>query len=251
VAGLCGSQGSGKTTMAAFLKVLLAERGLDAAVLSIDDLYLTLPERQALGRQIHPLLATRGPPGTHDIQLGHSLLDALTDGAPLAVSIPRFDKALDTRAPADRWPRVRAPVDVVLLEGWCVGAAPQEDDELIEPVNALERDEDAGGRWRKYVNDRLKTDYARFFGRIDILALLQAPGFEAVFAWRALQERKLAAQAAREGLSGARVMTPDQLSRFLMAYERLTRHILAEMPARAEIVLPLGADHRITEARLR
>src|SRR5215469_10989334 len=56
VAGLCGSQGSGKSTMAAFLKALLEAGGLKVAILSIDDLYLTLPERERLAAQVHPLL---------------------------------------------------------------------------------------------------------------------------------------------------------------------------------------------------
>jgi D-glycerate 3-kinase len=249
VAGLCGSQGSGKSTMAAFLATLLEAEGLTAAVLSIDDLYLTLPEREGLARDVHPLLRTRGVPGTHDVGLGHALFDVLTGSAPAEVSMPRFDKAEDTRADAGTWPRIAAPVDVVLFEGWCVGAVAQADADLAQPVNTLERDEDADGRWRTYVNDRLRGDYAGLFGRIDILAMLQAPSFEAVFAWRALQERKLADRVAREGGAGRKVMSPDEIRRFLMFYQRLTQHILAEMPDRAEIVMPLTADHRISGAR--
>src|SRR5215469_14478781 len=124
VAGLCGSQGSGKSTMAAFLKALLEAEGLKAAILSLDDLYLTLPERERLSVEVHPLLKTRGVPGTHDVGLGHALIDVLTEGS-AEVSMPRFDKAEDTRAPAETWPRVASPVDVILFEGWCFGAIPQ------------------------------------------------------------------------------------------------------------------------------
>ena len=116
VAGLCGSQGSGKSTMAAFLKALLEAKGLKTAILSIDDLYLTLPERERLAAEVHPLLKTRGVPGTHDLGLGQALIDVLTDGV-AEVSMPRFDKAEDTRAPGATWPRVASPVDVILLEG--------------------------------------------------------------------------------------------------------------------------------------
>jgi D-glycerate 3-kinase len=244
VAGLCGTQGSGKSTMAAFLKLQLEQKGLTVAVLSIDDIYLTLPQRERLAAEVHPLLKTRGVPGTHDVGLGLALLDVLTSG-PAEVSLPRFDKAEDTRAAADTWPRVMAPVDVVLFEGWCVGALPQIDEALAAPINALEREDDADGAWRGYVNDQLKGDYALLFGRIDILAMLQAPGFEAVFGWRCLQEQKLADRVRREGLIGAKVMTPDQIRCFLMFYQRITQNILAEMPGRADIVMPLDADHRL------
>jgi D-glycerate 3-kinase len=250
VAGLCGSQGSGKSTMAAFLKVLLEGQGLTAAVLSLDDLYLTLPERERLAAEVHPLLRTRGVPGTHDTALGMSLLDRLGHGSG-QVPLPRFDKAEDTRAAAQTWPHVKAPVDVVLFEGWCVGAVAQPDEELARPVNALERNEDADGTWRRYVNMRLKTDYAALFGRIDILALLEAPGFEVVFGWRSLQERKLADTLARKGITGRKVMGPDEIARFLMFYQRLTEFILREMPARAGILMPMDADHHIREVTFR
>jgi D-glycerate 3-kinase len=242
--GLCGSQGSGKSTMAAFLQALLEAGGLTVAVLSIDDLYLTLPERERLAVQVHPLLRTRGVPGAHDVRLGHALLDALA-GGPAEVSMPRFDKAEDTRAPAETWPRIAAPVDVILLEGWCVGAIPQTDEALSRPVNALERDEDTDGVWRRYVNDKLKGAYAGLFGRLDVLALLKAPSFEVVYGWRSLQEEKLAERVRREGLTGTRLMAAAEIRRFLMFYQRLTEWILEEMPARADILMPLDEDHRL------
>lgn len=250
VAGLCGSQGSGKSTMAAFLKVLLEAQGLTAAVLSLDDLYLTLPERERLAALVHPLLRTRGVPGTHDTALGLNLLDILRGGA-ADVPLPRFDKAEDTRADASTWPRVAAPVDVILFEGWCVGAVAQADEALADPVNALERDEDPEGTWRRYVNERLKTDYAALFGRIDILSMLQAPGFEVVYGWRSLQEKKLADALARQGTTGRKVMGPEEIARFLMFYQRLTEHILREMPARADILMPLDRNHRILDIEFR
>ena len=250
VAGLCGSQGSGKSTMGLFLKALLEERGLKTAILSLDDLYLTLPERERLGAEVHPLLKTRGVPGTHDVGLGFALLDILADG-PAEVSMPRFDKAEDTRAPSDKWPRVWSPVDVILFEGWCVGALPQDEADLTTPINALEQDEDADGAWRRYVNARLKTDYAALFARIDILALLQAPSFDAVHGWRSLQEKKLAEKGRRDGLAGARLMDDQQIGRFLMFYQRLTEWILSEMPGRADILMPLDEDHRIGRVEFR
>ena len=203
VVGLCGSQGSGKSTFAAFLAVLLRADGLSAAVLSVDDLYLTSAERRRLARTHHPLLATRGPPGTHDVALGLRTLDALrgAGGQPGPVALPRFDKAADTRLKPAEWP-TSSPVDVVLFEGWFVGAQPQPEAALAQPINALERDEDRDGAWRRSVNLALSGDYEALFSRLDLLVLLQAPGFERVQAWRTLQEEKLAARLAAEGRQG-------------------------------------------------
>jgi D-glycerate 3-kinase len=220
-------------------------------VLSLDDLYLTLAQRENLGRTVHPLLRTRGVPGTHDAGLGMALIDVLTDRSGAEVSLPQFDKAEDDRAAAQTWPRVRAPIDVVLLEGWCVGAAPQPDASLVQPINALERERDEDGRWRRQVNAQLKGDYARLFARIDLLALLQAPSFDVVFGWRALQEKKLAERVARSRVAGSRVMSDEEIGAFLMHYQRLTEWILHEMPGRADVVMPLDPDHRITGVRFR
>lgn len=236
IVGINGAQGSGKTTLCRFLEQLLYERGLRALTLSLDDLYLTRAERQALARDEHALFATRGVPGTHDVALGEAILDALAAGRP--ADLPRFDKAADDRSP-DSTP-VEPPVDVILFEGWCVGAVPQPAGELRAPVNALERDADPDGAWRREVNRRLATDYAELFARIDLLVMLKVESFEAVRANRKLQEDKL----ARANPGGVAVMDDAALDRFLMHYERLTRWMLAEMPARADILLEIGPDQR-------
>ncbi len=247
-AGLCGSQGSGKSTFALFLSTLLEGTGLSTAVLSLDDLYFTSAERRRLAGARHRLFATRGPPGTHDVALGLSTLEALTSSRPGRLALPRFDKALDSRADAVCWPSVRTPVDVVLFEGWFVGARPQPGAELGPPINALEREEDLDGAWRGEINRALGEDYQALFSRLDLLVLLQAPGFEHVQTWRGLQEGKLARRLAEEGRDGA-IMDEAAVARFVMHYERLTRWILREMPERADVVVRLGPDHQVVEMR--
>jgi D-glycerate 3-kinase len=242
VLGLCGPQGSGKSTLAALLRMLLEADGVSVATLSIDDFYLTRAERAGLAERVHPLLATRGVPGTHDVELAIRTLAAL--GNEDTVPLPSFDKARDDRAPEERWRRVQAPVDCVIFEGWCVGAKAQNDAALLEPVNDLERTEDHDGRWRRYVNDRLRDDYRPLFERLDALMLLSADSFERVFEWRAEQERKLRERLAQDGGATDRVMNDAQLRRFIAHYERLTRHILVEMPHRADIVIELDAARR-------
>ena len=241
IVGLCGSQGSGKSTMASVLKALLDAQGLPTAVLSIDDLYLTHAERQKLGEAVHPLFRTRGVPGTHDVALGQTTIDKLLQERG-AVAVPAFDKQHDDRRPRADWHSVQAPVQVVILEGWFVGAKPQTADALVTPLNPLERDEDAEGRWRRHVNEALADDYRALFDRIGLQLLLRAPSFDVVYAWRLEQEHKLRARALAEGGDLARVMSDAGVARFIQHYERITRHILAEMPPRADVVLELDAQ---------
>lgn len=242
VVGICGPQGSGKSTLAALVARLLAARGLKVATLSIDDLYLTKAERARLAREVHPLLATRGVPGTHDPALGLAVLQAL--GRPETTALPRFDKAADDRAPETSWPRVEGPVDVVLLEGWCVGARPQPAARLAAPVNALERDEDPNGVWRGFANAALAAPYATLFARLDRLVLLTAPAFAVVRAWRGQQEARLRARLAAEGRDPALAMDEAALDRFVAHYERLTRWIAEDLPGAADVVIPLDGDRR-------
>jgi D-glycerate 3-kinase len=232
IVGINGAQGSGKSTLAKMLEVLLVEHNQRAVTLALDDLYLTRAERQQAAADHHPLFATRGVPGTHDVALGSELLEGLRDGR--HVTLPRFDKARDDRAPDGVL--VTAPVDVVLFEGWCVGAVPQPAAALRTPINALEAGEDADGTWRREVNRRLATDYAELFGRIDWLLMLKVGGWDEVRANRRRQEAKLG--------TGPAVMDDAALDRFLMHYERLTRWQFAEMPDRADRVIAIGPDQR-------
>lgn len=253
VLGVNGAQGAGKSTLCESLMLILAHGyGLRTAGFSIDDLYRTRAERERLARQIHPLLITRGVPGTHDVELGCRLLDALRNAGPgVTVAVPSFDKAVDDRRPRTEWPAIEGPVDVVIFEGWCVGCKPQADENLVTPINALEAEEDPDGSWRHYVNDQLKGPYADLFARIDRLVMLCVPSMDSVFEWRRLQERKLAASLRLEGGTGRhRLMDDSTLRRFIMHYERLTRHALAEMPARADITLFLDEAHRFSRVHL-
>jgi D-glycerate 3-kinase len=242
VVGLCGAQGSGKSTATTVLCELLRQDDLAAAALSLDDFYLPRAQREELARTVHPLLRTRGVPGTHDVELAQAVIDSLATAEP--TPLPAFDKSTDDRRPRQQWPLFEGPARVVILEGWCVGSAPQSAEQLVAPVNALERDEDADGRWRRYVNERLAGPYRPLFDRLSPLVLLQAPSFEVVHRWRAEQERKLRERLLREGADASRVMDEAQILRFISHYERLTRHILAEMPRRADHVISLDEQRR-------
>ena len=241
VLGICGSQGSGKSTVSRELKERLEARGETVALLSIDDLYLGREARAKLAADVHPLFITRGVPGTHDTALGLKLFDDLKAGK--TVHLPRFDKASDEPLPESVWPEATAPT-VILFEGWCVGARPQRDATLAQPVNALEEHEDGDAVWRTYVNTALKGPYAQLFAHIDRLVLLAAPDFPTVRLWRGQQERSLARRLRREGRTGTRVMSEAELTRFIDHYQRLTGHILRDMPGRADLVIRLDVNRR-------
>lgn len=247
VLGINGAQGTGKSTLASVLKLLMeAGAGINCAVLSLDDFYLSLSEREALSRTVHPLLKTRGVPGTHDVKFALSVIDTLLSIAPAQpISLPIFDKSTDDRMPEENWPRVSAPVDLVILEGWCIGSSPQSDEDLMAPINNLERDQDSDGRWRQYVNDQLAGDYQQLFSIIDSLVMLKAPNMDVIQDWRWLQEEKLIASS---GNHGEGLMSEKQIAEFIQHYERLTRHGLSEMPGRAELVYHIGKDHHIESA---
>ena len=236
--GLCGAQGSGKSTLSLVLAEMLRRAGLSVAVLSIDDLYLTRAQRQSLASEVHPLLATRGVPGTHDLGLGSRVITALSK--PGSVALPRFDKAVDDRLEQSSWPVAQGPVDVILLEGWCVGARAQAAQDLTHPANELERLEDPQMIWRTFVNQALAGPYRGFFDRLDLLVLLAAPSFDVVLAWRQEQEAKLRARAA----DAEHVMSDEAVMRFVAHYERITRWILQDMPDRADVVIRLDVQRK-------
>ena len=236
--GIAGLQGTGKSTLAAQVAALAARQGRNVVVLSIDDFYLDLDARHALARDVHPLLATRGPPGTHDLPLAVGTLDALLAGA--NTPLPCFDKIEDRRLPQAAWPH-SGHADLVILEGWFSKVPPQAEAELTQPLNALERDEDPDGGWRRFCNDALGRDYPPLWQRVDRLLFLQGPGFEVVPEWRWQQERTL--QAANPG---RRAMDRAQVLRFVQFFERVSRHALRTLPGIADRVVRLDAHRHPT-----
>ncbi|MDX1516711.1 MAG: kinase [Woeseiaceae bacterium] len=248
--GINGAQGTGKSTLADFVADVAGKlHGWQSAVLSIDDFYLTRAERKALARDVHPLFATRGVPGTHDVAMLQRSLDELLELADgRRAALPRFDKSIDDRAPADTWPTVTGPLDLVILEGWCVGSEAQPPSELSTPINELERDEDPDATWRTHANEQLAYAYAPVFERFGFLVFLAAPSFDAIYRWRLEQERKLA-QRAGDAASG--IMNADQIRRFISHYERITRHNLDVLPAQADAVLTFDESHAVTASEYR
>lgn len=246
VIGINGCQGSGKSTLADYLCTAVSEQlNLKTVALSLDDFYLTKSERNALAGQIHPLLATRGVPGTHDVELAISCVKHLLAGEKALIT--RFDKSIDDRVPQDQLQSIEEPVGLIVLEGWCLGALPQKPEALTNAINALENEEDADAVWRNYVNQALTNEYPALFNLVDELIMLQAPSFDTVFNWRLEQEQKLVKRLAKEGLSTqSGIMNEQQIRRFISYFERVTENSLQEMPQRADHLFTLGLSREIT-----
>lgn len=234
IIGIAGPQGSGKTTMARALS------GADPSIahLSLDDVYLGAEARKKRASVLHPLFATRGVPGTHDIDLLNTSLTALEEAGPNShTPIPAFDKVADDRVTVRDWPRFVGRPALILVDGWCIGATPQADADLKTPVNKLEAEEDIAGTWRRAANNFLKDPYQQVFGRMNAILCLRAPAFEIVPAWRSQQE---------EGLLGRALSDKDRqrIARFVAHFERITRHMMAG-GRRAELEVQLDEQRRI------
>ena len=244
--GFSGCQGSGKSTLVALMaKVMREVYGVSTVVLSLDDFYLTKAARAALAESIHPLFATRGVPGTHDLALLNETITALRQPAG-AVPVPEFDKAGDDRTEMVHWRQVSAPVQLILLEGWCVGLSPQSESELEVPINPMEAEQDPSLIWRREVNRQLANGYADVFGELDALLLLQAPSFDAVFEWRWQQEQRLSEQFQKDHPDKPDpTMSRSEVTDFVLHYQRLTEHALKTLPDQADFVWELATDRSV------
>ncbi|MCZ6501729.1 MAG: kinase [Gammaproteobacteria bacterium] len=231
IVGVSGAPGSGKSTLAAMLvNVLQQVGGFRTAVLALDDFYRTREERERMAIDIHPLFAVRGVPGTHDMALLNRVIESIRAGE--VTMHPVFNKAEDDRD--EEW-RTVEPLDVLVLEGWCLGAIPQAESSLAIPVNELEETRDPDGRWRRRVNTELASADYQWASNCDINTFLAVPDMDSVFRWRLQQEQSLS--------PGARVMNEAGVREFIMYYERITRAMLKDLPGRVEITLFLDKAH--------
>ena len=250
IIGINGCQGSGKSTLADYLCTVVAEKyHLATVALSLDDFYLTKAERIELARKIHPLLAQRGVPGTHDVNLAIDTISSLASGNKALIT--RFDKSMDDRVPEANSETITGHIGLIVIEGWCFGAKSQAPNSLIEPVNHLERSEDPDGVYRDYVNTALATQYPQLFELVDSTAMLRAPSFKTVFEWRLEQEQKLIEklQLTKTALASLSTMSDQEIRRFIQNFQRITEHCLEEMPTRVDHLFQLNAARQIVDYR--
>ncbi len=246
IVGLTGGQGSGKSTISSILKIILKEGfNLNTVIFSIDDFYKTSKQRKKMSIRISPLFLTRGVPGTHDTKMLYNCLKNLKKIKFKNFLIPKFDKSNDDRRPKKHWQKVKKKADIVIFEGWCVGATPQKNKDLIVPINILEKEKDKKRIWRNYVNKELKTNYKKIFKLIDTTIFLKVPSFEHVYKWRLLQEKKLNIIS-----KGKKIMTKKEIKNFIMFYERLTKYMLKHLSNKVKFLINIDTKHRLKSIKV-
>jgi D-glycerate 3-kinase len=242
--GVNGCQGSGKSTLSGLMNHLFnTYYEKKSIVLSLDDFYYTKAERVKLARTVHPLLATRGVPGTHDTQMMSKVIQSLALNK--AINIPIFDKSIDDRAHVSTWQKIASPVDIVIIEGWCWGTQAQEEEALETAVNELEEKHDSDGTWRQYVNSALKHTYTPLYAYMNTWVFLQAPNFDAVYAWRLQQEEKLRQRVG----DASNIMSDKDILIFIQYYQRLTQHTLRTLGSQADFIFELDNTRNISQSR--
>tara|TARA_B110001454_G_scaffold173039_1_gene164176 strand:- start:529 stop:1470 length:942 start_codon:yes stop_codon:yes gene_type:complete len=236
--GLSGGQGSGKTTLSDFIQLVLSTVSKKSVTgFSIDDIYKSPGEREKQSRKIHPLCKVRGVPGTHDVQMGLKVLESLCNASEETLTpIPSFSKPLDRHKPTEDWKVFQGRPDFIFFDGWCAGARPISEKEWKPPMNDLEKEEDPNGVWSKWSNKELAGDYQDLFRRFDLLLMIKVPGIEYVYKSRWLQEQTLE-KTLKDPELRDKIMTKEEVYRFVMHYERLTHYILEEMPSFSDMVL--------------
>jgi len=250
IIGLAGGQGIGKTTITSIITIILKKYfKLNAFKISIDDFYKTRKQRILLSKNKHPLLMTRGVPGTHDINIMLNFFRKIKVKKFKSLKLPKFNKAVDDRCKQSLWYKIQSKPDVVILEGWCVGAKSQNFRQLRKPINSLERIHDQTFKWRQYVNYQLETKYKKLFNQLDGLLYLRAKNFSLLRRWRLKQEKKLWLKSKNK--KNLKIMNKDQVKNFMDTYQRITQQMFKDMPKYSSIIMNLNSSHQIKNIRYR
>ncbi len=245
--GLAGGQGTGKTTVSTIIKIILEKYfKLNVFKISIDDFYKTRKERLNLSKRIHSMLMTRGVPGTHDINMMLNFFKKVKTKNFKKMKLPNFNKAIDDRFIKKHWYRIDQKPDVIIFEGWCVGAKAQLNRNLKKPINSMEKVSDRKLIWRKYVNKQLRNKYKKLYSQLNCMVYLKAKNFSMLQKWRLKQERKLWLRTKKS--SSHKIMSKGDVINFMQTYQRITQHMFKNMPKYASIVLNLNHNHQIKNA---
>ena len=245
--GLAGGQGTGKTTISSLIRIILTKYfKLNVFRISIDDFYKTRKERISLSKRVHPMLLTRGVPGTHDINMMLNFFRQLKSKKFKRLKLPTFNKAIDDRFNKKRWYDLKKRPDVIIFEGWCVGAKSEKNTSLKKTINSMEKAKDQKQIWRKYVNQQLKSKYKNLYSQLNCLIYLKAKNFNLLQKWRLKQERKLWLNNKKK--SNLKIMNKEDVINFMHTYQRITQNMLRYMPKYSSIIFNLNSNHQIKSA---
>jgi D-glycerate 3-kinase len=246
--GLAGGQGTGKTTISSLIRIILTKYfKLNVFRISIDDFYKTRNERKVLSKNKHPLLMTRGVPGTHDVNMIFNFFKKIKVKKFKVLKLPKFNKAIDDRCKKNLWYKIKSRPDVVILEGCCVGANPQKNSQLNKPINSLERIHDKKFIWRKFVNFQLKTKYKKLFKQLDSVLYLKAKNFDLLKKWRLKQEKILRLKTKNK--KNLKIMNQKEVINFMQTYQRITQQMFKDTSKYASIIMSLNKNHQIQKIK--
>lgn len=238
VQGILGGQGTGKTTLAAILTLLLSHLGYRTLSFSLDDLYKTYPDRLQLKSE-DPRLIWRGPPGTHDVELGCMVLDQLrhTD-SDSSIQVPRFDKSAFNGAGDRTAPEVVKDVAIVLFEGWFVGVRPIDPAAFATAPPPIVTEADR--EFARDMNAKL-PDYLPLWSKLDRLMVLHPIDYHLSQQWRRQAEHQMIA-AGKSGMSDREI---DQFVEYFWKalHPELFIQPLTRDPRYVDLVVEVNADH--------
>ena len=247
IVGLAGGQGTGKTTISSLISIILKKYfKKNVFRVSIDDFYKTRKDRSKLSKSIHPMLMTRGVPGTHDLKLMQTFFKNVKQKSFRSIKVPKFDKSIDDRYPKKNWYNVNKKPDIIIFEGWCVGAKAEENKSLLKSINEMEKNRDKKLIWRKYVNAQLKTNYKKLYSQLNSLVYLKAKDFSLLQKWRLKQENKLKLKSKKN--SKNKIMNKNEVLEFMQTYQRVTENMFKKAPKYASIIMNLNSNHIIKTA---
>ena len=242
--GLAGGQGTGKTTISSIIKIILIKYfKFKVFKISVDDFYKTRKDRSLLSKRVHPMLLTRGVPGTHDINLILNFFKKMKSKKFKSSKVPSFNKAVDDRSSKKNWQKIKERPDIIIFEGWCMGAKPVPVKSLKKSINSMEKVKDPKLVWRKYVNQQLKSKYKNLYSQLNCLIYLKAKNFSLLQKWRLKQEHKLKLKNMKK--SKNKIMNKEDIFNFMQTYQRITENMFKTMPKFASIVMHLNSYHQI------
>ena len=245
--GLAGGQGTGKTTISSLISIILKKYFKKKVFrVSIDDFYKTRRDRTKLSKSIHPMLMTRGVPGTHDLKLMKNFFKGAKQKKFKSIKVPKFDKSIDDRSPKKNWYNINKKPDIIIFEGWCVGAKAEENRSLKNSINMMERNRDKKLIWRKFVNQQLNTNYKKLYAQLNSLIYLKAKDFSLLQKWRMKQEKKLKLKNKKK--SKNKIMNKNEVLEFMQTYQRVTENMFKKTPKYASVIMNLNSNHIIKSA---
>ena len=235
---ISGSQGCGKTTLLKLIKNNFKNfYNIDPLCISLDDYYLTKKQRNDLSKRIHPLLQTRGVPGTHATGKITKTLQ-LFDKKKYPIKIPKFDKLNDDRLSSSQI--ITSKKNMIFLEGWCCGCPPLSNSFLQKNLNKIEK-ADSEYIWRKYYNKKLKKEYKLIFNHFEYLIYFKIPSFDCVLKWRIKQEKRLKFNKKKN----INCMNKIEIKDFISYYEKITKWMMKNTLSNSNLIIKINKNQKI------